>query len=161
MMHVKVYGVDGGTWQDRRWVLAQLDVERQGLESAVGALRAELGGDGEDGPSSRPLSLRRRDRWGVGVCLALALAASVLFIVFSRVQPWGEPAAAGTRCGADYATDYPTLMLAVGVMAVVLACCCSGAMFRLRQSNDDIHRTVRQEELDELIDEIVNHHKAF
>jgi ankyrin repeat protein len=121
MLHIKVYSWTG-TLQDRRWVLALLDIERKGLVSAVEALRSELGGD--------PLkqSLRRGDRWGVGVCLAVALVASVLFIVFSRVQPWGEPAAAGIRCGGDYTTDYPTLMLVVGVLAGALGCWCSGVI---------------------------------
>ena len=178
VLHCKVHGIGGGTLQDRRWVLALLDIEREGLVSAVRALRLELVSPGmtvttistqqgaprgestlhfstgeqftikellqEDGewyavgheystlwfplsstdagdPSKQ--SLRRGDRWGVGVCLAVALVASVLFIVFSHVQPWGEPAAAGIRCGGDFTTDFPMLMLVVGVMGVVLACC--------------------------------------
>ena len=41
-LHVRVHG-EGGTLQDRRWVLALLDIEREGLVSAVRALRSELG----------------------------------------------------------------------------------------------------------------------
>ena len=38
MLHFKVHD-NGGTLQDRRWVLALLDIEREGLVSAVRALR--------------------------------------------------------------------------------------------------------------------------